>query len=84
MDSTDTVGSLPKEFGRYHVEQVLGEGAMGVVYLSRDSTLDRQLALKVPKTDDLILWSYNHTSRFPRQHRVVLADFMAQDHKFSS
>ncbi len=26
------------------------------------------------KTYDLILWSCNHTSRFPRQHRFVLGE----------
>ena len=26
----------------------------------------------ITKTYDLILWSCNHTSRFPRQHRFVL------------
>jgi hypothetical protein len=28
----------------------------------------------VMKTYDLILWSCNHTSRFPRQHRFVLGE----------
>ena len=28
----------------------------------------------ITKTYDLILWSYNHTSRFPRQHRFVLGE----------
>jgi hypothetical protein len=28
----------------------------------------------VAKTYDLILWSYNHTSRFPRNHRFVLGE----------
>ena len=28
----------------------------------------------ITKTDDLILWSCNHTSQFPRQHRFVLGE----------
>ena len=28
----------------------------------------------ITKTYDLILWSCNHTSRFPRQHRFVLSE----------
>ena len=28
----------------------------------------------ITKTYDLILWSCNHTSRFPRRHRFVLGE----------
>jgi hypothetical protein len=28
----------------------------------------------ITKTYDLILWSCNHTSRFPRSHRFVLGE----------
>jgi hypothetical protein len=28
----------------------------------------------ITKTYDLILWSCNHTGRFPRQHRFVLGE----------
>ena len=28
----------------------------------------------ITKTYDLILWSCNHTSRFPRNHRFVLGE----------
>lgn len=33
-------------FGRYHVVRELGRGAMGVVYLAEDASLQRQVAIK--------------------------------------
>ncbi|MDF1746068.1 MAG: serine/threonine-protein kinase [Gimesia sp.] len=43
---------LQGQFGRYKIEKILGEGAMGEVYLAHDMELDRRVALKVPKIDD--------------------------------
>ncbi len=34
---------------------------------------DQELTV-ITKTYDLILWSCNHTSRFPRNHRFVLGE----------
>lgn len=51
----ETVAELPvivgKRFGRYLVENILGQGGMGTVYLAKDTQLDRQVALKIPKID---------------------------------
>ncbi len=38
---------LPARFGRNRVEGKLGEGAMGIVYLATDPSLDRRCAIKV-------------------------------------
>ena len=41
----------PQSYGRYKVLEVLGEGAMGRVFLSEDPILKRQVAVKVISTD---------------------------------
>lgn len=41
----------PQSYGRYKVIELLGEGAMGRVYLSEDPILKRKVAVKVISTD---------------------------------
>ncbi|MEZ6132875.1 MAG: serine/threonine-protein kinase [Planctomycetaceae bacterium] len=58
-------------FGRYQLLRPLGEGAMGSVFLAKDTTLDRQVALKIPKPegDDLAEFKI----RFAREARAAAA-----------
>ncbi|HEX8789650.1 MAG TPA: serine/threonine-protein kinase [Polyangiaceae bacterium] len=42
---------LPQRIGRYEVQRVLGEGAMGRVLLGRDTVLGRSVAIKVLRDD---------------------------------
>lgn len=66
----DTAISISERFGRYEIQKVLGQGAMGAVYLARDTQLDRDVALKIPKfgegveRDDLL-------ERFYREARAA-------------
>lgn len=43
---------ISDSFGRYAIQKVLGQGAMGAVYLAKDTQLDRDVALKIPKFGD--------------------------------
>lgn len=46
-------GLAGSEFGRYHIKRLLGSGMMGDVYLATDSTLERDVAIKIPKSSEV-------------------------------
>ncbi len=58
---------FPSEFGRYAIKKQLGKGAMGAVFLARDTQLNRDVALKVPTFTDKS--PANMIERFYREAR---------------
>lgn len=56
-------------FGRYRLLRPLGEGAMGSVFLALDTTLDRQVALKMPKPSATDAAEF--LTRFTREARAA-------------
>ena len=49
VDNSPNVGNLPKAFGRYEVRRLLGKGGFGEVYIGYDTSLQREVAIKVPR-----------------------------------
>ena len=43
----------PSSIGRYTIDRLLGQGAMGLVYLGRDPHLERKVAIKTVRALDL-------------------------------
>lgn len=57
---------IPSAIGRYRVERLLGQGAMGSVYLARDPELHRAVAIKTVRHLDL---EEDRLSRFLERFR---------------
>ena len=56
-------------FGRYRIDCVLGSGGMGVVFLARDTRMERHVALKIPRFDSD--GQLHLIERFRREARIM-------------
>jgi serine/threonine protein kinase len=59
----------PSMLGSYPVERELGRGGLGVVYLARDTRLDRSVAIKV--LPDLLMLDPDSLARFEREAKLL-------------
>jgi serine/threonine protein kinase len=59
------------QLGRYQIQETLGRGAMGVVYLARDPIIDRRLALKTLRVDLDAEMTEEFRERFFREARAA-------------
>ncbi len=57
------------DIGKYHILELVGEGAMGVVYKAKDSVLDRTVAVKV--MNDAIARQEELRTRFLREAQAA-------------
>jgi eukaryotic-like serine/threonine-protein kinase len=73
MERLFGAASEPVRIGRFEVLELLGEGAMGRVYLARDEELDRRVALKRIRSDAIDHDHARHQARLLREARAVAA-----------
>ena len=59
----------PEQIGPYPIEREIGRGGMGVVYLGRDTRLDRRIAIKV--LPEVFAADPERLARFEREARLV-------------
>lgn len=59
---------LPSRIGKFEIKGILGEGAFGRVFLGFDAELERQVAIKVPKPEEL---TADLRDRFLREARAT-------------
>lgn len=61
--------SVPTRLGSYELSERIGEGGMGLVYLARDTVLDREVAIKLIRPE--LVASASLRERFTRESRAV-------------
>jgi len=63
------VSTMPTTIGRYSITRELGRGGMGVVYLGRDTRLDREVAIKA--LPEHLANDPDRLGRFEREARTL-------------
>ena len=76
----------PTQIAHYRIERCIGRGGMGLVYLARDTRLDRQVAIKCLRSE---LFEQHYRERFKREalllaklnhpHIVQIYDYIETD-----
>lgn len=61
--------ALPTQIGKYKIQELVGEGAMGTVYRATDSVLGRTVAVKVMNAS--IARQQDHRNRFLREAQAA-------------
>jgi serine/threonine protein kinase len=71
LESSSTTGYAPKvdRIGKFHLLEQVGQGAFGSVYKARDPELDRIVAVKIPRVNNLP--GEKELDRFLREARSV-------------
>jgi serine/threonine protein kinase len=71
-DMTRGAGATPRTLGRYRLDAVIGQGAMGTVWRGFDPVIVRAVAIKVMQTDQLDPGQHGeYLSRFAREVKVA-------------
>ena len=62
-------GELPDSIGRFRIIQEIGSGGFGIVLKARDESLNRDVALKIPRVETIV--SQESRKRFEREARAA-------------